>query len=238
MVTDTHGVIQSVNPAFTEITGYPAQEAIGQTPRLLRSNHHTPEFHAGVWQKISATGLWQGDIWNRRKNGEIFLAWQTITRITGSGGEADRYVSVFHDSTDTWHKNESIRHLAFHDALTSLPNRSLLMERLERQISLQARDPRCLAVLFLDLDRFKAVNDTLGHAVGDDLLVAVSQKLQALVRQSDTVARLGGDEFVVMLDNPANREEVAQIANRIIAVINEPMAFNLKFLPQKAEFPQ
>ena len=226
MVTDSNGLIQSVNPAFTEITGYPAQEAIGQTPRLLRSHHHDNEFHAGMWQQINQTGQWQGEIWNRRKNGEIYLAWQTITRIAGSGGDTDRFVAVFRDITASWQKNEHIRHLAFHDALTDLPNRSLLMERLERQISMSERDPRCLAVLFLDLDRFKAVNDTLGHAVGDDLLVAVAQKLQALVRQSDTVARLGGDEFVIMLDNPAHQDEVVHIANRIIAVISEPMAFN------------
>jgi diguanylate cyclase (GGDEF)-like protein/PAS domain S-box-containing protein len=228
MVTDAHGIILSVNPAFTEITGYPAQEAIGQSPRLLRSNRHEQEFHAGLWRQITETGQWKGEIWNRRKNGEIFLEWQTITRIAGSDKDSSRYVSVFHDITESWQKNEHTKHLAFHDALTDLPNRSLLMERLERQISIKEREPRCLAVLFLDLDRFKFVNDTLGHAIGDDLLIAVAQKLQALVRQSDTVARLGGDEFVIMLDNPASREEVVQIAKRIIAVINEPVTFHGK----------
>jgi diguanylate cyclase (GGDEF)-like protein/PAS domain S-box-containing protein len=226
MVTDINGIIMSVNPAFTQITGYPANEAIGQTPRLLRSNRHEQEFHSGLWQQIEGSGQWQGEIWNRRKNGEIYLGWQTITRIAGSGSEAGRYVSVFHDITESWKKNEHNKHLAFHDALTDLPNRSLLMERLERQISIKEREPRCLAVLFLDLDRFKFVNDTLGHAIGDDLLIAVAQKLQALVRQSDTVARLGGDEFVIMLDNPANRQEVVLIAERIISVINEPMNFH------------
>jgi diguanylate cyclase (GGDEF)-like protein/PAS domain S-box-containing protein len=223
MVADNDGIILSVNPAFTLITGYSAQEAVGQTPRLLRSSRHDQAFHTAVWQQIIETGQWQGEIWNRRKNGEIFLEWQTITRIAGAGGEARRYVSVFHDITESWQKNEHTKHLAFHDALTDLPNRGLLMERLERQIAMQARDPHCLAVLFLDLDRFKLVNDTLGHAIGDELLVAVAQKLQALVRQSDTVARLGGDEFVIMLDNPANRQEVVHIAERIVAVISEPM---------------
>ena len=223
MVTDRNGIIMSVNPAFTQITGYPAEEAVGQSPRLLRSDRHDQAFHASVWKEIEGEGRWQGEIWNRRKDGGVFLEWQTITRIA-SANEADtRYVSVFHDITDTWQINEDNRQLAFHDALTKLPNRALLMERLDRRILSAAREPRAMAVMFLDLDRFKAVNDTLGHAVGDELLVAVAGKLQALVRQSDTVARLGGDEFVIKLDNPANQDEVKHIADRVIAVINEPI---------------
>jgi diguanylate cyclase (GGDEF)-like protein/PAS domain S-box-containing protein len=225
MVTDVDGIILSVNPAFNNITGYSAEEAIGQTPRLLRSNRHEQQFHSSLRSQISDTGKWQGEIWNRRKDGEDFLAWQTITLIAGLAGEARRYVSVFHDITEVWSKNESIKHLAFHDALTDLPNRALLMERLERHIALAKRNPRCMALMFLDLDRFKFVNDSLGHEVGDALLITVAQKLQALVRESDTVARLGGDEFVIMLDNPANREELVHISKRIIAAINAPMAF-------------
>ena len=138
-------------------------------------------------------------------------------------GEPCRYISLFHDVTDVWRKDEHVRHLAFHDALTELPNRSLLTERLERHFAMAEREQRGLAVMFLDLDRFKLVNDTLGHEIGDELLKAVAQKLRALVRQTDTVARLGGDEFVIMLDNPANRDEVANIASRIIATVNDPM---------------
>jgi diguanylate cyclase (GGDEF)-like protein/PAS domain S-box-containing protein len=223
MVTDGSGLILSVNPAFTQITGYPAQEAVGQTPHLLRSERHDEKFYASLWQQITGPGLWRGEIWNRRKNGEVFLEWLTITRIAGSNEAATRFVSVFHDITDSWKVNESNRLLAFHDALTKLPNRALLLERLERQIAGAERDPKRIAVLFLDLDRFKAVNDTLGHAVGDELLIIVSQKLQSLVRQSDTVARLGGDEFVILLDNPAHQDEVVYIADRVISVINEPI---------------
>ncbi|MBS1138774.1 MAG: sensory box protein [Proteobacteria bacterium] len=223
MVADENGVILSVNDAFTEITGYPAHEAVGQTPRLLRSNHHAPEFHAAVWQQITEQGEWKGEIWNRRKNGEIFPMRQTIRRVAEKGSGLRRYISVFHDITDVWRKNERTQHLAFHDALTDLPNRTLLLERLERQIVMSERQPRCLAVLFLDLDGFKRVNDTLGHAIGDELLKAVANKLQGLVRQTDTVARLGGDEFVVLLDSPQNQEEVENIADRIIASINEPV---------------
>ena len=223
MVTDTKGIIQSVNPAFVQITGYTVQEAVGQTPRLLRSHHHDQEFHASVWRQINEQGFWQGEIWNRHKNGGVFLEWQTITRITGIEGAPIRYLSVFHDITETWQKNEHHRYLAFHDALTNLPNRALLMERLERRIAMTGREPRGIAVIFLDLDRFKVVNDTMGHAVGDDLLIALGNKVQQLVRQADTVARLGGDEFVIKLDNPANRSEVVHIAERVIATINEPM---------------
>jgi diguanylate cyclase (GGDEF)-like protein/PAS domain S-box-containing protein len=228
MVTDLEGVIESVNPAFTVITGYSAEDAIGKTPRLLRSEHHDREYFAAIWHEISTIGQWQGETWNRRKDGSIFLVWQTITRIDGPDKTPVRYVSVFHDITNVWEKNERTTHLAFHDALTGLPNRLLLMDRLEQLMSASDREPRYVVVMFQDLDRFKSVNDSLGHDVGDELLKVVAVKLLGQVRQSDTVARLGGDEFVIVLDNPANREEVAQIAARIVASINEPMAFRGK----------
>ena len=224
-VTDAEGIIRSVNPAFSEITGYSAEEAIGQTPRLMRSNRHDAEFHSAVWQEIISHGQWKGEIWNRRKSGEVFLEWQTITRMAGTQSQPTCYISLFHDVTDTWRKDEHLRHLAFHDALTDLPNRALLTERLERHMALAERERRGVAVLFLDLDRFKWVNDTLGHEVGDEVLKRVAQKLQALLRHTDTVARLGGDEFVILLDNPAHKNEVAEIAQRIIVSINEPMNF-------------
>lgn len=223
MVTDGRGVIQSVNPAFTTITGYLAHEAVGQTPRLLRSDHHEAAFHASVWQQITDHGTWQGEIWNRRKNGELFVMWQAITCVDCHSDELRRYISVFHDVTDAWHNNERTRHLAFHDALTGLPNRTLLLERIERNILLSDRQPRRLAVLFLDLDGFKQINDQLGHAAGDELLKSVAGTLQGLVRQTDTVARLGGDEFVVLLDNPAGLDEVLNIASRTVTAIHAPV---------------
>ncbi len=228
MVTDSQGIILSVNPAFSHITGYSPQEAMGQRHSLLKSNRQERETHRAMWQQIMATGKWQGEIWQRRKNGDVFLAHKTITSIPGAAGITGHYVSVFYDITDVWQKNENIRHLAFHDALTGLPARSLLMERLERHITLARRDPRPLAVLFLDLDHFKLVNDKLGHDVGDDVLIAVAQKLQVMVRESDTVGRLGGDEFILLLDNPASKDEVEHVSNRIIAAISEPMEFRGK----------
>lgn len=222
-VTDANGAILSVNPAFTRITGYPAEEVIGENPRILKSNRHDQAFYAAMWQDINAKGRWEGELWNRRKNGDIYPERMVITAIRDAAGEAHRYVSVFNDITALWRKDEHVRHLAFHDALTDLPNRTLLLERLDRQIAMSAREHRELAVMFLDLDGFKLVNDTLGHEVGDDVLKTVAQRLLTIVRQADTVARLGGDEFVIILDNPANRDEVAHIASRIIATVGEPM---------------
>ncbi len=224
-VTDAQGVFISVNPAFTAITGYTAEEAIGQTPRLLKSNRHDQAFYAAMWKAIATEGRWRGDIWNRRKDGELYLERITITMIGHGQGEVSNYVSVFSDVTDIWQKDEYLRHLASHDALTDLPNRWLLMELLQRRIDVAAREQICLAVMFLDLDGFKQVNDTFGHNIGDDLLKEVGRRLQSLVRQTDVVARLGGDEFVIKLDNPADREEIAVIAKRIVSVINEPMDF-------------
>lgn len=227
-VTNAEGVFLSVNPAFSAITGYTAEEAIGQTPRLLKSNRHDHAFYVAMWGELTAHGRWNGDIWNRRKNGEVYLERITISMIRDAAGDPVRYVSVFSDITDLWRKDEYLKHLAFHDALTDLPNRSLLMELLHHQITVARRERAGLALMFLDLDRFKPVNDTFGHDVGDDLLRIVAQRLLALVRQSDTVARLGGDEFVIKLDNPAHREEIAHIAERAIAAINEPMEFRGK----------
>ncbi|MBA3057915.1 MAG: diguanylate cyclase [Gammaproteobacteria bacterium] len=222
-VTDADGVILAVNPAFVEITGYSAAEAVGQTPRLLRSNRHDRAFYVAMWDSIKTNGRWKGDIWNRRKSGDIFLERITISMILSADGGPLRYVAVFSDITDLWRKDEYLRHLAFHDALTELPNRFLLLERLGQQIAIAQRERFSLAVLFLDLDGFKVVNDQFGHEVGDELLRVVAQRLQALVRQSDTVARLGGDEFVIALNNPANQDEVASIALHVVESLAGPM---------------
>jgi diguanylate cyclase (GGDEF)-like protein/PAS domain S-box-containing protein len=223
MVTDGQGIILSVNPAFSKITGYTAEEAIGQTPRLLKSNRHDQSFYAALWQTIGSKGFWEGETWNRRKNGEVYLVWQSITVIHGAIHEPVRYVSVFNDITEFWQKDERMRHLALHDSLTDLPNRTLLMEKLDHLLAMTEREQRNIAVMFLDLDGFKTVNDNLGHDIGDDLLKSVAKKLLAQVRHSDTVARLGGDEFVILLDNPVNNGEVENIASRIVTTFNVSM---------------
>jgi diguanylate cyclase (GGDEF)-like protein/PAS domain S-box-containing protein len=225
MITDAAGIIISVNPAFTKITGYSAEEAIGKNPRLLKSNHHKPDFYEKFWHEITNHGHWRGEIWNRRKNGEAYLEWQTISTIRGDADQPIRYVSVFNDITKRWQKDERIRYLAFHDPLTELPNRTLLLERLSQLIAATARQPNNLALLFLDLDGFKSINDNLGHDIGDEVLVIVAQKIQAEIRVSDTVARLGGDEFIVLLSHPIDAEGSANIASRIIQKLNDAMVF-------------
>ncbi len=223
VITDAEGIILSVNPAFTEITGYSAEEAVGQTPRILKSNRHDPKFYASMWKDINAKGQWDGEIWNRRKDGDVFLERLNISMVNDAEGELVRYVSIFSDITDLWRKDAHLRHLAFHDALTDLPNRTLLMERLEQRVIHSKRQEWNLALMFLDLDGFKLVNDQFGHNIGDDLLKVVAERLMELVRQSDTVARIGGDEFIFILNNPKGKEAVTYVANRVLNSINKPI---------------
>lgn len=223
LITDADGIILSVNPAFTEITGYTAEEAVGQNPRILQSNRHDRAFYAAMWKQILTEGRWNGEIWNRRKDGDLYLERMTISKVSDTDGEPVRYVSVFSDITAFWRKDEHLKHLAFHDALTDLPNRTLLMERINQIIINSDREPCNLALLFLDLDGFKLVNDQYGHNVGDDLLKEVAKRLLGLVRHSDIVARLGGDEFIVVLNNPKGIEKITSIASSVVNSINEPM---------------
>lgn len=222
VITDAHGQILSVNPAFTQITGYAADEAIGKNPRILKSNRHDQEFYQEMWQAINTTGQWKGKMWNRRKGGEVFLESQTIRRIDGEDGVL-RFVAVFNDITEQWSKDQRIEHLAFHDSLTGLANRALLADRLHYAIALSERGEGPLAVMVIDLDRFKNVNDSFGHDQGDELLQIVAVRLQSIARETDTVARLGGDEFVIILQNSGQAEDVAAIAVRIIDAIAMPI---------------
>ena len=199
MVTDANSTILRVNSAFTECTGYTAEEAVGQTPRMLRSHHHDEDFFSEMWETIHRMGGWQGEIWGRRKNGEVYPKWLTISAVTGEGGVVSHYVGTHHDITERKIAEERIKELAFFDALTRLPNRTLLLDRLTQAINVSARSGACGALLFIDLDHFKTLNDTLGHDKGDLLLQQVAQRLAASVREGDTVARVGGDEFVVVL---------------------------------------
>lgn len=223
MVTDDKGVIVSVNPAFTEITGYSAAEAMGQRPSLLKSDHHDAVFYQRLWASVTDTGSWQGEIWNRRKGGEAFLEWLTINRIPEDDGTPAAFVAVFNDITELRRSDERIRHLAFHDALTGLPNRALIQDRLQHAIERSHREEIRLAVMFLDLDRFKGINDTLGHDVGDLLLQEVAARLKKGLRSMDTVARMGGDEFVVLLEDIETANHCADIAANLIESVQRPM---------------
>lgn len=223
LITDVNGVILSVNPGFSEITGYTSEEAVGQSLHILRSNRHDQEFYDSIWEDLAANGRWSGEIWNRRKDGDLYLQRMTISLVRDEKGEPMRYVSVFSDITALWRKDEHIKHLAFHDALTDLPNRTLLMDRIDQKLLHATREKSQFALMFLDLDGFKLVNDKLGHNVGDNLLKDVARRLLELVRRSDTVARVGGDEFIFILDNPQGTDEILEVASRIVSSINEPI---------------
>ncbi len=200
-VTDPGGTILRVNQSFTRITGYSAAEAVGQSSALLKSGRHDADFYRAMHSALSATGVWQGEIWNRRKDGSIFPEWLTITAVKTDADQVTHYVSTLVDITQRKDDEEKIRHLAYYDPLTLLPNRRLLMDRLQHALAASRHTEQLGALMFIDLDNFKLVNDSLGHDQGDLLLTEMAHRLLAVVRQGDTVARIGGDEFVVVLEN-------------------------------------
>lgn len=224
MITDPDGVILRVNKAFSEITGYSAEEVIGQNPRLLNSGHHEPEFYANIWHTIIHEGSWKGEIWNRRRSGEIYPEWLTITAVKNGCEQITHYVSTLTDITERKENEARINNLAFFDPLTQLPNRRLLQDRLEHAIAASERKNTLGALLFIDLDDFKTLNDNRGHHIGDLLLVAVANRLRMAVRAQDTVARLGGDEFLVVLEDlDSNHDHAAAIAQQIAETILESL---------------
>lgn len=200
ITTDANMIIQGVNPVFTRITGYTAKDIVGKTPAIFKSGRQDAMFYRLMWQTIHSDGYWQGEIWNKRKNGEIYPEWVTINTIKDVDGNILHHIGTFHDMTDREEVEKRIRLLAFYDPLTKLPNRRLFQDRIEQAIAANARSCQHSALLFLDLDRFKILNDTYGHNVGDQLLQEVARRLQSSVREGDTIARLGGDEFVMMFN--------------------------------------
>jgi diguanylate cyclase (GGDEF)-like protein/PAS domain S-box-containing protein len=227
LISDANQLILNVNQAFSRITGYISSEVIGQTPRLLKSNRHDKAFYSVMWQSIQQTGLWQGEIWNRRKNGQVYPEWLTITAVKANNDQqVTHYVATFTDMTERKAAEDYINQLAFYDPLTQLPNRRLLYERLKHGFSVSSRNGSQMAVLMMDLDKFKAVNDTLGHAAGDELLQQVAKRMKACLREVDLVARLGGDEFVVLLENITQTEHVAPIAQAILDTLSQPFTLH------------
>ena len=215
LITDKQGQINSVNPAFTEITGYSETEIINQHPRILISGRHPAEFFDELWDHVKKTGSWRGEVWNQRQNGEVYPVWMTISCVRDDQGEALHYVAVFSDITSIKQTQSQLEHLAHHDSLTNLPNRLLFEDRLEHALAQAKRQNRQLAVLFLDLDRFKNINDSLGHAMGDELLKEVANRLQNILRDDDTAARLGGDEFTILVENVDDPSQAAVVASKI-----------------------
>lgn len=227
MITDADRSILRVNQAFTRVTGYRFDDVAGKTPHLLSSGRHDEAFYAAMWECINANGSWQGEIWNRRKSGEVYPEWLTITAVKNGAGAVTHYVGTLTDITQRKAAEDEIKHLAFYDPLTRLANRRLLLDRLQQALASSTRSGRQGALLFLDIDYFKTLNDSLGHDVGDLLLQQVAQRLSTCIREGDTVSRFGGDEFVIMLADLSTLQEESAIhaetvGQKILATLSQP----------------
>lgn len=227
VITDASNRILRINNAFTRLTGYSAEEVIGKTPAILKSGRHDAKFYRDMWDVLLRDKFWQGEMWDRRKNGEIYPKWLTITAVTDPNGQVTNYVGAFTDLSQHKEAKEALFHLAFYDPLTDMPNRRLLCDRLQQALTVFARNRHHGAILMIDLDNFKVINDTKGHGVGDMLLIEVAQRLKSCVRQGDTVARLGGDEFIVMLEDLDIEQDKAAaqaegVGEKILEAINRP----------------
>jgi diguanylate cyclase (GGDEF)-like protein/PAS domain S-box-containing protein len=235
IVMDAEGGILRVNAAFSRTTGYSQEEVIGRNPNFLQSGRHPPEFFAEMWQQVRHAGHWQGEIWDRRKNGEVYPKWLSISSVRDPAGAVSHYVGSFSDISERKEAAEAISRLAYYDPLTALPNRQLMMERLRRALRFSGRSGKFGAVLFLDLDNFKNINDTLGHDEGDKLLQEAARRLRACVREEDTVARFGGDEFVVLIEELEGPRERAALLTK---GINDKLldALSRPFLLQGREY--
>ncbi|MDD2933018.1 MAG: EAL domain-containing protein [Methylotenera sp.] len=232
MVTDVNRVILRVNQSFSNITGYSAEEVIGQPSNMFRSGRQDEGFYKAMWENINRNGSWQGEVWNRRKNGEVYPGYLSISAVKNEQGFVTNYVSTLSDITESKAAADEIQSLAFYDPLTGLPNRRLLLDRLNQALVVSARSSKGGALLFLDLDHFKTLNDTLGHDIGDKLLQEVANRLLACVREGDTVARLGGDEFVVMLEDLSEKSieaatQVEHIGHKILTALNQPYQLDI-----------
>ena len=233
-ITDADQIILKVNKAFTRITGYSPEEVVGQTHALLNSGRQDVHFYRALQHSLKQDGYWEGEIWNRRKNGEIYPEWLSITTVSNADNRITNYVAAFTDITKDKEAEETIHNLAYYDPLTALPNRRLLWERLKHGIEVERRGGKQLALLMLDLDRFKAVNDSMGHLAGDELLQQVAARIKARLRDVDMVARLGGDEFVVLLEDITHPEDAARVAEHIVADLKKPF----QLLQNNSAYPE
>jgi diguanylate cyclase (GGDEF)-like protein/PAS domain S-box-containing protein len=230
MITDATNRIIAVNPAFETITGYAMAEVVGKDPKLLNAGLQAAGHFQSMWQALQRDGHWSGEVWNRRKSGEPFAQRLTITVLRDPAGQVQRYLAMFSDVTTEKRQAEEIKHQAAHDALTGLPNRRLLSDRMEQAVARAQRNGRRVGIVMLDLDGFKHINDTLGHRVGDLLLIEAARRLAHCVRESDTVARVGGDEFMVVLPEIQSQGDLQLLATKILAHIREPYAIEGKEL--------
>ncbi len=223
IITDRQGRIVEVNNAFCTITGYSRDEVLGRDPRFLQSGAHDADFYAAMWRALLANGVWRGEIINRHKNGRSVVELLTISAVRGSNGHTISYIGIFTDITPLKAQQRELEQLAYFDALTGLPNRRMLMDRLRQLLAWAERSARSVAVCYLDIDGFKAINDGQGHHVGDRLLVEVAHRLEKALRKGDTVARLGGDEFVLLLAEVNAVDNVCGRLERILASVKQPV---------------
>lgn len=228
MVTDQDNLIITVNPAFTDVTGYTPEEVRGKNPKILSSGRHDSAFFQAMWELLIATGKWQGEVWNRRKNGEIYPEFLTINTIYQADGSVHRRVALFSDITKEKENEDLIWRQANYDMLTDLPNRRMVHDRMNEEIKKIRRDRKHLAVLFTDLDRFKEVNDSLGHEIGDILLKEAALRMKNCVRDSDIVSRLGGDEFVIILNDIEDLNGIGQVANKLLDKLAAPYQLGIE----------
>ena len=230
LITDGESRIQAVNPAFTAITGYDVSEVLGKTPAVLSSGKQDAEFYRDMWRHLLEDGKWTGEIWNRRKNGEIYPEWLNITAIHDRQGHLQQYVCLFTDISEHKQAEEKLRYQAYHDPLTDLPNRLMYTEHLDMALPQAQRREQMCGVMMLDLDHFKNVNDTFGHECGDKLLILVAQRLRECIRKEDTLARMGGDEFTFLLSLVDDIKDVARVAEKILASFAHPVTIDGKDL--------
>ncbi len=224
LITDANNNIYWTNPAFTNITGYSNEEVIGKNPRLLSSSKQDATFYEAVWTELSTKGYWKGEIWNKRKNGEIYPEWLSINLLLDARGKVTHHVGIFSDISDHKAAEDKIKYLATHDPLTGLPNRNLLSDRMKVALAHADRKQEQVALMMLDLDNFKRVNDTYGHKIGDMLLIEVAKLLVGMFRASDTICRLGGDEFVIVLNDIADMTYTCRAAGNILKTITPELA--------------
>ena len=234
IITDAEGMVNMVNPAFTAITGFDPEEVLGQELNILRAEEHSGPFYEKLWRDLTEKGQWSGEYWNRRKSGEAYPEWLTINVIRDQDQRITNYMGILHDITEIKRSQEQIQYQAHHDALTGLPNRLLFEDRLDQALSHAQRNQERVGLLFLDLDNFKLINDSLGHALGDRLLREVARRLLDCLRQEDTVARLGGDEFIIILPEVKDTPHVVRTAHRIMQVLVKPMTLEGHELHVKA----
>ena len=228
MVTDGQARIQQVNSAFIEITGYQAEEVLGQTPRILRSDHHDESFYKAMWQSIAEADRWQGEVWNRRKDGSVYLQWLSISCVRNPKGQIDNYISVIHDLSELRSKEAQVQHFANHDVLTGLGNRHQLKERLAHAVCNVVNQKRVMALLMIDLGRIQTINETFGYNWCDRLIKKQSKKISEIVGDGNTLVRTGADEFALLIEDCEFTHDITQLASVIIIELQKPVTLDDK----------